>query len=109
MYFAARESSLVAGAVGDGGKAHGPWQLHGAAGTATLADQARTWLALLHDGARRCPASPAAIMWGGCDVRDPLTGGSTARLATRRVRRARELLVLAMARFSDVGVAERQP
>lgn len=109
-YFAARESSLQAGAVGDGGLAVGPWQLHGAAGRAPLHDQARTWLHLLHEGAARCPSSPAAIAWGGCDVdlRPYGTRATSAQMGRKRVVRARALLVEALARVTAEGVAERQ-
>jgi hypothetical protein len=46
--------------------------------------QARAWLALLHEGARVCPASPAAPLSGGC-----VAARSTA---DRRATRARRLL-----------------
>lgn len=60
------------------GLANGPWQLHGAAGRAPLATQARAWLYLLHEGARVCPEAPAAPLSGGC-------------LAGRRIADAREV------------------
>jgi hypothetical protein len=44
----------------------------------TLLGQAVAWLALAHDGARTCPASPLAPLSGGC-------GGMARRLADRRV------------------------
>jgi hypothetical protein len=83
-YYALRESWLSSSAVGDGGRSFGVWQLRSASGRADLETQARAWLALLHEGARICPASPAA----------PLSGGCTAARSTadRRATRAHALL-----------------
>lgn len=91
-YLAYRESSLRAHARGDRGLARGPWQLHGACGLRSLDTQARCELAMLHAGAARCPNSPLAMLWGGCHLRDPLTGRDVAELASARTRRVRELL-----------------
>jgi len=95
-YLAYRESSLRARARGDRGLARGPWQLHGACGLRSLDTQARCELAMLHAGAARC-AEPLAILWGGCHLRDPLTGRDVAELASERSRRVRELLVRTLA------------
>ncbi len=65
-YWALRESWLTRDAVGDGGRSWGVWQQPAAVGRADLATQARAWLALLHEGARICPQSPAAPLSGGC-------------------------------------------
>lgn len=97
-YFAIRESWLDPLAVGDGGKAHGVWQLHGMAGHAPLEAQARAWLRMLHEGARMCPEHPTAIMWGGCRGRDQLTGHDFAELAAKREERTRALLIAALGR-----------
>ena len=102
-YWAFRESSLDARAVGDHSLAHGPWQLHGAAGLAPVREQARTWLALLHEGAARCTEHPAAIMWGACsgDVVTPAREGAVTlrieKLAAKRERLVRELTRRALA------------
>ncbi|HEY8041753.1 MAG TPA: hypothetical protein VIF15_18240 [Polyangiaceae bacterium] len=83
-YYALRESWLQVRAVGDGGVSFGVWQEHASTGRADVVTQAKAWLVLLRDGARVCPASPAA----------PLSGGCTAarKLADKRVARARALL-----------------
>jgi hypothetical protein len=83
-YYALRESWLNHGAVGDGGRSFGVWQLRSASGRADLPTQARAWLALLHEGARVCPQSPAAPLSGGC-----VAARSTA---DRRASKARSLL-----------------
>ena len=57
-------------------RAFGPWQSHVPEST-PLDVQARRWLAALHEGARICPASPAAPLSGGC--------ARARRLADRRV------------------------
>jgi len=83
-YYALRESWLSHDAVGDGGRSFGVWQLRSASGRGDLPTQARAWLALLHEGARVCPESPAAPLSGGCVA---------ARLtADRRAIKARRLL-----------------
>ncbi|HEX3346057.1 MAG TPA: hypothetical protein VHS09_15845 [Polyangiaceae bacterium] len=87
-YYAIRESWLTHDAVGDGGRSFGVWQLRSASGRADLPTQARAWLSLLHEGARICPASPAAPLSGGC-----VAARSTA---DRRATRARTLLESAM-------------
>ena len=48
------------------GLAHGIFQLHTHAGELDATTQTVAWLAMLHDGARTCPASPAAPLSGGC-------------------------------------------
>jgi hypothetical protein len=83
-YYAIRESWLTHDAIGDGGRSFGVWQLRSASGRADLSTQAHAWLALLHEGARICPASPAAPLSGGC-----VAARSTA---DRRATKARSLL-----------------
>jgi hypothetical protein len=83
-YWALRESWLTADAVGDGGRSFGVWQQPPSVGRADLRTQAHSWLGLLHEGARICPASPAAPLSGGC------TAGRW--LADRRATKARRLL-----------------
>jgi hypothetical protein len=83
-YYALRESWLNHDAVGDGGRSFGVWQLRSASGRGDLPTQARAWLALLHEGARLCPQSPAAPLSGGC-----VAARSTA---DRRATKARSLL-----------------
>ena len=83
-YYAVRESWLQAHAVGDGGRSFGAWQQRAAAGRADVTTQAKAWLALLHEGARVCPANAAAPLSGGCMV--------ARTLADKRVARARKLL-----------------
>jgi len=82
-YWAFRESSLDNRAVGDGGRSFGIWQQR-VCGRSPIATQAACWVALLHEGQKRC-AEPSAIMWGICD-------GATAKLAAQRVAKARSLL-----------------
>jgi hypothetical protein len=82
--WAVKESWLAPNAVGDHGQAFGYLQLHSAAGRGTELEQVRGWLALLREGARICPESPAAPLSGSCM-------GARA-LADRRVERATELL-----------------
>lgn len=83
-YYAIRESWLARNAVGDGGKSFGVWQLRTPSGRADLGTQARAWLALLHEGARICPQSPAAPLSGGCVA--------ARTTADRRATKARRLL-----------------
>jgi hypothetical protein len=83
-YYAIRESWLTHDAIGDGGRSFGVWQLRSASGRADLSTQAHAWLSLLHEGARICPASPAAPLSGGC-----VAARSTA---DRRATKARSLL-----------------
>lgn len=65
-------------------KAAGAWQLHSSAGRGDALTQAVAWFALLKDGARACPESPAGPLSGGC---------TRARsLADRRVETAVRLL-----------------
>lgn len=50
------------------GRSCGPWQepcdfVKGA----TLAQQAKAWIYLLHEGAKSCPDAPTAPLSGGCD------------------------------------------
>lgn len=92
-YWALRESWLSHDAVGDGGLSFGVWQLRSASGRADLGTQAKAWLSLLHEGARICPASPAAPLSGGC---------SAARTtADRRTSRAHRLLETAKKTLTD--------
>jgi hypothetical protein len=83
-YWALRESWLRKNAVGDNGRSFGIWQEQSAAGKGDIMTQARTWLFMLHEGAKMCPDNPAAPLSGGCR--------NAARLARRRVAKARELL-----------------
>jgi len=86
-YYAFRESSLRRNAVGDGGRSFGVWQENATTGRADIMTQARAWLYMLHEGARICPDNPAAPLSGGCRA--------AARMAQRRVAKARELLEFA--------------
>ena len=83
-YYALRESWLRKGVVGDHGKSFGVWQEPEATGKADVLTQARAWVAVLREGARLCPESPAAPLSGGCVA--------ARKLADRRVKRARALL-----------------
>lgn len=65
-------------------EARGAFQLHSEAGSGDALTQASAWLELLHDGARRCPSSPAAPLSGSCLL--------ARRLADRRVRTAHQIL-----------------
>jgi len=97
VYWAFKESSLnLQEKSGDGGKSHGAWQLQSVEGDGSAMAQARAWRKLLKRGAKRCPASPASIMWGDCNV-DVVAEGTTSRhAAAHRVERARHLLRLAL-------------
>jgi hypothetical protein len=95
-YWAQRESDLRHGAVGDGGRSFGTWQMRapGCGKGATIRKQARCWREMLRDGAKQCPASPTAIFWGGCAI--DLTpygfkGWTSARAGLARVDKARKL------------------
>jgi len=92
-YYALRESWLTHDAVGDGGLSFGVWQLRSASGRADLTTQARAWLALLHEGARICPASPAAPLSGGCVA--------ARTTADRRAVRAKSLLESAKRKLTN--------
>lgn len=83
-YWALRESWLRKGVVGDQGRSFGVWQEPASTGKADVLTQARAWVAVLREGARLCPESPAAPLSGGCVA--------ARRLADRRVKRARALL-----------------
>jgi hypothetical protein len=99
-YYALRESWLRNGLIGDGGRSFGVWQEPPATGRADLLTQARAWFRLLREGARICPDSPAAPLSGGCVA--------ARKVADRRVRRARELLGIAMRTLVPVPT-ELQP
>ena len=92
-YWAVRESGLRLDARNPTGRSVGAWQ--GGGGPALA--QARRELALLHEGARRCPDAPGAIVWGACHARDVLTGRDVADLARARERRSVELATIALA------------
>jgi hypothetical protein len=83
-YYALRESWLRKGVIGDNGRSFGVWQEPASTGKADVLTQARAWVAVLREGARLCPASPAAPLSGGCVA--------ARKLADRRVKRARALL-----------------
>jgi hypothetical protein len=83
-YYALRESWLRKNAVGDNGRSFGVWQQPERVGKGDVISQARAWVAVLREGARLCPDSPAAPLSGGCR--------EARKLADRRVRRARVLL-----------------
>jgi hypothetical protein len=92
-YYAIRESWLSKDAVGDGGLSFGVWQQRSSAGRADVVTQARSWLSLLHEGARICPASPAAPLSGGCHA--------GRHVADRRATRAHALLEAARKSLTD--------
>ncbi|HEY3822351.1 MAG TPA: hypothetical protein VGL81_34535 [Polyangiaceae bacterium] len=95
-YYAIRESWLTHDAVGDGGLSFGAWQIRSPSGRADIGTQARYWLSLLHEGARICPASPAAPLSGGC-----VEARSTADGRARRARRLLESAKKALARAAS--------
>ena len=97
-YYALRESWLRKHVVGDGGRSFGVWQESSRTGRADVVTQARAWLVLLHEGARICPANPAAPLSGGCQA--------AARLAARRVTKALELLELAKRTLAAADASE---
>jgi hypothetical protein len=98
-YYALRESWLTKDAVGDGGRSFGVWQQPAAWGRTDLTTQARNWLGLLHEGARLCPASPAAPLSGGCR-------GAGRSIADGRSKRARALLAKARETLAPAAPAE---
>jgi len=72
--------------------AQGPWQTHRLGADATVLDYARDWYAQFRDGKRWCPESPLAPLSGSCHL--------ARKVADRRVTKARELLVKALATAS---------
>lgn len=64
--------------------ARGAYQIRGHAGEGNALTQTYAWLALLHDGEKRCADSPAAPLSGSCLL--------ARRLADRRVALAKRLL-----------------
>lgn len=80
----------------------GYWQLPCATtGRADIVTQARSWLGLLHLGARICPESPAAPLSGGCT--------QAAGLAGRRMQRVAVLLDRVNQDVgAEAGVVEKQ-
>jgi hypothetical protein len=101
--YAVEESWLNLKAIGDSGAAHGAFQLHSSAGRGDAAAQVAGWLALLHEGALRCPASPAAPLSGGCR--------RAYKLANRRVAAAFAVLdsLRDAAPDASAPLAERAP
>jgi hypothetical protein len=68
VYLAWKESNFQGAIVGDGGLAHGAWQLHNG-GTSDLQRQASAALTLLHRDAEACPDLPlAAYASGNCNA-----------------------------------------
>lgn len=94
-YYALRESWLRKGVVGDNGRSFGVWQEPASTGRADVLTQARAWVATLREGARLCPASPAAPLSGGCVA--------ARKVADRRVKRARALLETARQALAAEG------
>jgi hypothetical protein len=94
-YYALRESWLRKGVVGDNGRSFGVWQEPEATGRKDVLTQARAWVAVLREGARLCPASPAAPLSGGCVA--------ARKVADRRVTRARALLETARQSLASAG------
>jgi hypothetical protein len=96
-YFAVRESWLNPGAVGDGNRSFGVWQMRGACAHVSVEAQARCWLAQLH--ASPCKGGHAVeTFWGTCGH------PAYSALAARREARAHEVLVQAV----GAGQAEAQ-
>jgi hypothetical protein len=100
-YYALRESWLRKHAVGDGGRSFGVWQENEKTGRADIITQARAWLYMLHEGARICPDNPAAPLSGGCTA--------AARMAARRVEKARQLLDIAKRALSTADETPASP
>jgi hypothetical protein len=96
-YWALKESWLRKGVVGDGGRSFGVWQEPAITGKADVLTQARAWVAVLREGARLCPVSPAAPLSGGCVA--------ARKVADRRVKRARALLDTAKAALAAAALA----
>jgi hypothetical protein len=96
-YWALKESWLRKGVVGDGGRSFGVWQEPAITGKADVLTQARAWVAVLREGARLCPDSPAAPLSGGCVA--------ARKVADRRVKRARALLNTAKAALAAAALA----
>jgi len=96
-YWALKESWLRKGVVGDGGRSFGVWQEPAITGKADVLTQARAWVAVLREGARLCPDSPAAPLSGGCVA--------ARKVADRRVKRARALLTTAKAALAAAALA----
>jgi hypothetical protein len=86
VYWMHRESAFRNDAVGDGGRAHGVLQLHGACGLRSVKEQIGCWLAIVRQGETLCPSQPLAMTWGKC---------SSAPMADRRMARARAMLAAA--------------
>lgn len=100
-YWAYRESTLNTRAVGDGGVAHGVWQLHSACGNASVLQQARCWMSMLREGKRICPDAPAAPLSGGCR--------QARKLVDRRVPFVRYLLRTALAKLAPEQPVDEEP
>lgn len=94
-YYALRESWLRKDVVGDGGRSFGVWQEQSSSGRGDVLTQARAWVALLREGAKACPESPAAPLSGGCKA--------GRRVADRRVARARALLAKVSTSLTDTA------
>ncbi len=97
-YYALKESWLRKGVVGDNGRSFGVWQEPETTGKADVLTQARAWVAVLREGARLCPASPAAPLSGGCVA--------ARKVADRRVKRARALLDMAKIQLAGASAPQ---
>lgn len=65
VVMAQRESGGQLGAVGDGGKAHGPFQVHSAAMPKTWRDAVEEYLPIVLRSMQACPEHPLAMLASG--------------------------------------------
>ena len=62
---AGRESGYRLGAVGDGGRARGPFQVHTSTPPATWAEAVNAYLPIVKRSMRACPEHPLAVIASG--------------------------------------------
>lgn len=80
VVMAARESGYQLGAVGDGGRAKGPWQVHSGTAPKTWLEAAENYIPLVKRSMKACPEHPLAVIASGTCTNKAGRAISTSRI-----------------------------
>lgn len=96
VVMAARESGYQLGAVGDGGRARGPWQVHTSNAPTTWREAVDQYIPIVKRSMKACPEHPLAVIASGT-----CTNKAGRAISASRIAEAKRVYALAAWKGND--------